>query len=1167
MDRLNNIKMAIDVYIKANNELSEDTTVFYRLTSNTAYTVNINAYSHLFTLSSSSIPYDLWYVLNHDVSTKTVLPLSTLSSTESFICSSPALCSIIVTLSTTTTLVSSEISASFVKYFLSAGTFEAFPTNIFTNGYEQGTLTPSNYRLSSSGVSFIGEGHTETINLTALSALPAGCSYVWNVSLTSLSSSEGSFYNTVSSLNVVQVNSKYSIVNVPSDSFGQKNSVPIGLKIVNSNFPVNSPNIYRDDVTGEKQYYSHYVSTVRPDGSEYTTNNYVFENIKILTYDTEIQYSFDTGSGGDKIYLSVDKDANNKYVNIPFTATFNLSLSGGDTSLNTCYSLYDTIWTWNNVDVNNLNNDFTNKPFTWGQVSLTGTYPKKWRYESPTSITVTSPVVKTLSSISWSIKSDNGWETSPLTIYDDENKQTFPYNLKYEGIGTVLYTCDFYNDTNITVEATSEVNCRIPVLGGDWIPRDITVNNSGTFDVLTYPYMTLYTPNRYVLVDSTVKFEFVGLEVDKIQSMSVDGNIITPSDTFETSYGIIGDKSLKVSVTNKDGKKVVFEYSNIIKVVDEYDITDVNEGELRSANDPLKIPFLEPPYISPNEWVVEDTINSVIEKMFSNLNYLYIRTLILDTNYDEFFGWYGQNYSMSDAIIAPINLCVYKTWDDLTSENGNKTTWEDFNCYDGELNDGYLHECAPYESFNCDNINRNHNCLGLHCLNWKWSALKSSDVGGSATWKNMKNGGVFSKKWENDGHCESSDGDVIVSQVCNVAGQWNLNEQRDGFENTVYKNVDCNSGINPNCYPVDLASKENIIYSANKTQIRVLSSDFSATEMSVKSHYDKRFSKFKNIQSIALDSKGTLFVLDNALCKIISLEYNPASSSNDPWITNIVWGGIGGLNSNSRFRSPNDIAIDLNDNIIVADTGNSCIKIFTNRGVWVRTITNKEFVDNAPISVTVDDDNNIHVLTSKEIRVYDYSGVYLSSYNFSKYSTGNPTRLSSSYNRLSIYLIVGNDVLKFFKNGVFAAYILDGTVSCIEDVKSVTQDEFRNILITSKEKIIKIVDLLRRKKLISNLPDYYWDLNDVLIDKEEYVQNWVYNRSLQRMWDNIEIFRSALLFDDTTCKGRSSYVHTKNKILIGINEIVTDSVINRAVGYLWDNFNTLLPFFDPNCKE
>jgi hypothetical protein len=198
--------------------------------------------------------------------------------------------------------------------------------------------------------------------------------------------------------------------------------------------------------------------------------------------------------------------------------------------------------------------------------------------------------------------------------------------------------------------------------------------------------------------------------------------------------------------------------------------------------------------------------------MFDNLKYLYTRSLILDTDYDEFFGWYGQSYSISDAIIAPINLCVYKTWDDLTCENGDKTSWDAFTCSDGDLVEGYLFSCAPYENFNCDNINRNQNCLGLHCLNWKWSALKSSTVAG-ATWKNMKTGGVLRKKWENDGHCESSDGEVIVSQACNVEGQWNLNEPQDGFINELYKNVDCNSGINSNCYPVDLASKENVIYS------------------------------------------------------------------------------------------------------------------------------------------------------------------------------------------------------------------------------------------------------------------------------------------------------------------------------------------------------------------
>ena len=105
------------------------------------------------------------------------------------------------------------------------------------------------------------------------------------------------------------------------------------------------------------------------------------------------------------------------------------------------------------------------------------------------------------------------------------------------------------------------------------------------------------------------------------------------------------------------------------------------------------------------------------------------------------------------------------------------------------------------------------------------------------------------------------------------------------------------------------------------------------------------------------------------------------------------------------------------------------------------------------------------------------------------------------------------------------------------------------------------------KRLKGTLPSNYWSLDDILIHKEEYIQNWVYTKSFQRMWDNIEIFRNTLLFDSTTCKGYKPPVHGKEKMIIGQNEIVTSTVINRVLGYLWDNFNTLLDYFDPSCTE
>ena len=100
-----------------------------------------------------------------------------------------------------------------------------------------------------------------------------------------------------------------------------------------------------------------------------------------------------------------------------------------------------------------------------------------------------------------------------------------------------------------------------------------------------------------------------------------------------------------------------------------------------------------------------------------------------------------------------------------------------------------------------------------------------------------------------------------------------------------------------------------------------------------------------------------------------------------------------------------------------------------------------------------------------------------------------------------------------------------------------------------------------------DLPTNYWSLQDLYIHKEEYVQNWVYTKAFQRLWDNIEIFRSTLHYSTANCKSYKSPIHSKDKMIIGQNEIVTSTVINRVLGYLWNNFYSLVDYFDPNCEN
>ena len=113
---------------------------------------------------------------------------------------------------------------------------------------------------------------------------------------------------------------------------------------------------------------------------------------------------------------------------------------------------------------------------------------------------------------------------------------------------------------------------------------------------------------------------------------------------------------------------------------------------------------------------------------------------------------------------------------------------------------------------------------------------------------------------------------------------------------------------------------------------------------------------------------------------------------------------------------------------------------------------------------------------------------------------------------------------------------------------------------------------MERTRIKGLIPEEFWDSKDIYIHKNEYIQNWVYTKTFQRLWDNIEFFRNTLYYsyeNDTfnVCKKYKDPIHGKDKMIIGQNEIVTSTVINRVFGYAWENFLSIVDFFDPTCPD
>ena len=330
---------------------------------------------------------------------------------------------------------------------------------------------------------------------------------------------------------------------------------------------------------------------------------------------------------------------------------------------------------------------------------------------------------------------------------------------------------------------------------------------------------------------------------------------------------------------------------------------------------------------------------------------------------------------------------------------------------------------------------------------------------------------------------------------------------------------------------------------------------------------------FGAIGTFDFDSQNNLFVIDSKYNEIAVYNYDPI---NIKLSYLFKLGGPESLILKTKFLQLNDIHIESvgnnQDNLLIVDTGNTCIKRFTNTGTWLLTIRHEEVVGadlgSGFISVTTDRLGNIHALTYYNVYVFDPNGNFLFKYDVKNNGT-IPLNISSNYNRGGfIYIVYTNVILKFTESGIYAGTVTENLNNSSPGFKAIAQDSKYNLYIAGPNAIYKYVDLVKivRVKTPTTLG---WSLSSMLIDKNEFIQDWVYNRSFARLWDNMEIFRrsiydkfeayeiqpgvSALNTNSATISDELYFQYNKEDIIIGINEFVTTDVINRVIGKLCAN--------------
>lgn len=733
------------------------------------------------------------------------------------------------------------------------------------------------------------------------------------------------------------------------------------------------------------------------------------------------------------------------------------------------------------------------------------------------------------------------------------SSETFPA----KSLGRILYTKQ-----------------QLPLYKKDWKPRNLTQAFNFTTKILPQPLtLKLYTPNFYNLKETQIPFvihyeehgNFKLSAVDVSCSLAASGirlypitkkpnEILFKTNTDYLFFNKVGLADIKMTAYVFDANNpdlFIFErtLNDVVEIIEHYDIIQPESYYTFLA--PPTFSETEAPLLSPNEWLISDNVNDSLKRLyktFEELNYL----TYLYTNKSNFYSWISHQQTPSDPLL---NIKKY-TWEDLEcktdTELEDQYVWFNFECENP--NDEDQAKNITWEQHFCKLI-PDPDCRQKYCLEWKWKKRKAKESKVKVSWKTARKGNAFEKRWRYEG-CDADSKPLNCNKI-----RWNY----ASFDKRAFPLP--YAGLETTCRFTDIDYIESLdaFVVAHPKEIKLFKNDLESTYLGRRGSVDQLFA-FQDIAGIAVNSEGRIYALDRILCKVSVLQYSEGSLA-----TYDSWGNFGLRDNPLGFNKPEDIHIDQDNFIWIADTGNKCIKKFTSAGRPVTTITNETFAEKPPKSLCVDSQYNLHVLVEGQILVFDRNGDFSFAYSILS-EIESPTKINTNYSREIVYIVYASGVAKYFRDGDFFGYLIKdyvcGDAQTLEGFGNILQDKYRNSFVVATNKILKIGDLMKTIELKGHISDEkYWSLEEILVDKNEYVQPWVYLRGFERLWDNIELIRSALFYNINECKTYNPPVYEKEQLILGQNELVTNTVLNRLIKQIWENIETLKKYFDVNCEK
>lgn len=273
----------------------------------------------------------------------------------------------------------------------------------------------------------------------------------------------------------------------------------------------------------------------------------------------------------------------------------------------------------------------------------------------------------------------------------------------------------------------------------------------------------------------------------------------------------------------------------------------------------------------------------------------------------------------------------------------------------------------------------------------------------------------------------------------------------------------------------------------------------------------------------------------------------------------VFLGGYGTVEDNYRFNSPSN-GIITNDGVLIADTGNRCLKQYNSTFHWEMTYSNLE--GTKPLKITRNN-NEIFVLCDDDvIRVFP-AGTDIVSRRIKGVVASPKNIILDDFNQ---------DLLYIFGDSSIALLNSEDKIISINYAMPTIYNIWQNdktFIGLGGSYLIRFVDYLTFDSLVSGpISSQMFGLDELYVDWREYDQHLIYNDSFAKMRANL-----SLLINSVTAVPVNYYDFDGNFIYqikedrpeascdfsdtpgIGFNEIESYDVMHREWGRLWDQMD------------